>query len=93
MGFDVDATRKKRLSHKSRYRGFREADLVFGRFADANLDRLTSEQLDRYEKLLEENDQDLWAWVTKARPVPARHDHDVMEMLQRLDYAQGRAAG
>ncbi len=74
-------TRKKRLLHRSRYRGVLEADLLFGRFAQAHLEALTPAQLDRYETLLEESDADLLAWVTGQRPVPARHDHDVLAML------------
>jgi antitoxin CptB len=75
-------TRKKRLLHRSRYRGVLEADLLFGRFADAHLQRLTPGQLDRYEALLDESDADLLAWVTGRRPVPARHDNDVLAMLR-----------
>ena len=75
-------TRKKRLLHRSRYRGVLEADLLFGRFADAHLQGLTPGQLDRYEALLDESDADLLAWVTGRRPVPARHDNDVLAMLR-----------
>ena len=75
-------TRKKRLLHRSRYRGVLEADLLFGRFADVHLHGLTPGQLDRYEALLDESDADLLAWVTGRRPVPARHDNDVLAMLR-----------
>jgi antitoxin CptB len=88
MGSDSTATRRKRLRHRSRYRGFREADLLFGAFADRHLDSLSEEQLDQYERLLDESDEALWAWVTGARPVPARHDHELMRRLQKLDYAR-----
>ena len=80
------ATRRKRLNHRSRYRGFLEADLVFGHFADRHLAELDGAELDRYETLLDEDDQDLWAWVTRQRPVPARHDHELMRQLQELAY-------
>jgi antitoxin CptB len=91
---DELSNRRRKLLHRSRYRGFLEADLVFGRFTAAHLDRLSEAQLDRYEQLLREDDHDLWAWITGCRPVPARHDNDVMGMLQRLDYVRettGRA--
>jgi antitoxin CptB len=78
-------TRKKRLLHRSRYRGMLEADLLFGRFAAAHLEGLSPGQLDRYEALLEEGDNDLLAWVAGRRPVPARHDNDVMAMLRRFE--------
>lgn len=84
---ETTAIRRKRLLHRSRYRGFREADLLFGRFAERHLDGMDDTLLDQYERLLDESDQDAYAWVTGQRPVPARHDNAVMRMLQRLDYA------
>lgn len=59
---------------------------MFGRFADTHLDGLGEKALGRYEALLDEADQDLWAWVTRQRPVPARHDHEVMRLLQELAF-------
>ena len=64
--------RLKRLRLRSVRRGIREMDLLLGRFAEG-LDRLTATDLDGYERLLEENDQDLLAWVTGLRLAPADH--------------------
>jgi antitoxin CptB len=79
------ATRRKRLLHRSRYRGFLEIDLVLGRFAAAHLDGLDEGQLDRYEALLGESDQDLFAWISGRRRAPARHENDVLDMLRCFD--------
>ena len=70
---------------RSRYRGFLEIDLVLGRFAAAHLDGLDEGQLDRYEALLGESDQDLFAWISGRRRAPARHENDVLDMLRRFD--------
>ncbi len=82
--------RRKRLIHQSRYRGFLESDLFFGRFADVHLAALTPEQLDRYEALLGESDHDLFAWISGHRPVPPEHDHDVFRLLRNFDFVQAR---
>lgn len=85
MVSDVSETaeaRRKRLLHRSRYRGQLEADLLFGGFAAAHLGGLDPGQLDRYEALLDEPDADLLAWIVNGRPVPARHDNDVLAMLK-----------
>lgn len=82
--------RRKRLVYRSRYRGVLESDLFFGRFADAHVAALTAEQLDRYEALLNENDHDLFAWISGRRPVPAEHDHDVFRMLKNFDVVSAR---
>ncbi|HSK38178.1 MAG TPA: succinate dehydrogenase assembly factor 2 [Arenibaculum sp.] len=73
--------RRKRLSFRSWHRGTREADLIMGRFADRYVREMTEEQLDRYERLLELSDPDLYNWMTGREPVPAEHDSDVMRML------------
>jgi antitoxin CptB len=84
MSIDALDSRRKRLLYRSRYRGFLESDILFRRFAESMLARLTAMQLDRYEALLKESDQDLYAWIIGQRPVPARHDHDVMALLRQV---------
>lgn len=76
------AIRRKRLIYQSRYRGRLEGDLLLGGFADRHLATLDGAELDRYEALLGEADQDLLAWVSGQAAVPARHDHEVFRMLR-----------
>jgi antitoxin CptB len=75
-------TRRKRLLHRSRYRGQLEADLLIGNFAAAYIPTMDEGQLGRLEALLEESDADILAWAAGGRPAPARHDHDVLAMLR-----------
>ena len=63
-------TRLKRLRMRSMRRGIREMDLILSAFADAELDRMSDEELQVYDRLLNENDQDLYAWVTGQTPAP-----------------------
>jgi antitoxin CptB len=74
--------RRRRLLYQSRYRGRLEGDLLIGGFADRHLASLSDAQLDRYEALMQESDQDLFAWISGQQPVPERHDHDVFRLLQ-----------
>jgi antitoxin CptB len=82
--------RRKRLLYQSRYRSRLEGDLLFGGFADQHLASLSAQQLDRYEALLQESDQDLLAWISGQRPVPERHDHDVFCLLQGFRLVERR---
>ena len=66
-------TRIKRLRMRSWRRGIKEMDLILGGFADAELAGLDGATLDAYERLLEENDWDLYYWVTGARAAPGTH--------------------
>lgn len=65
-------TRLKRLHMRSWRRGIKEMDLVLGHFSDDHLDGLEGAELDTYEALLNENDQDLLRWITGLDPVPDR---------------------
>ena len=64
--------RLKRLSMRSWRRGTKEMDLILGRFWDSEGAALDQDTLDLYETMLEENDQDLYAWVC-GRAVPPEH--------------------
>lgn len=79
--------RRKRLIYQSRYRGRLESDLLLGRFADRYVMTLDASQLDRYEALLGESDHDLFAWISGRAPVPAHHDHEVLDLLRRFEFA------
>ena len=63
--------RLKRMAMRSWRRGTKEMDLVLGPFSDAHLAGLSSEELDLYDALLAENDQDLMAWVLGQSAPPA----------------------
>jgi antitoxin CptB len=63
--------RLKRMAMRSWRRGTKEMDLVLGPFADANLGGLSPADLDLYDALLEENDQDLMAWILGQSAPPA----------------------
>jgi len=44
-------------------RGIRELDLVFGRFLVRGFDDLSPEYLDGFERLLDQNDLDIYDWL------------------------------
>lgn len=64
--------RLKRMRMRSWRRGTKEMDLILGPWADARLAGMTPPALDLYDRLLEENDQDLYPWIT-GHAVPPAH--------------------
>lgn len=75
---DEHEARLRRLRMRSWRRGTREMDLILGPYADAHLAAMDAATLDAYEALLEENDQDLYPWITArmtgaAASVPPHH--------------------
>ena len=77
--------RLKRLRMRSWRRGTKEMDLILGPFADAHLTRLDDATLEAYDRLLQENDQDLYLWVTGKFDPPAVH----RDMIARIAAAAG----
>jgi antitoxin CptB len=73
--------RKKRLLFRSWHRGMREADLILGSFAEANLAGFDDARLDRYEALLECPDADLFDWIAGRAVPPPEYDTDVTRLL------------
>jgi len=64
--------RVKRLRMRSMRRGIKEMDLILTAFADAELADLDIGEIDLYDRLLSENDHDLYQWVSGQvqTPVP-----------------------
>ncbi len=77
--------RLKKLRMRSWRRGMKEMDLILGPYADQALSQFSAAQLDAYEDLLNENDQDLYLWVTGAQPAPA----ELIPMLTQIADASG----
>lgn len=63
--------RLKRMRMRSWRRGTKEMDLVLGPWSDLHLADLGEDDLALYDALLEENDQDLMAWILGHASPPA----------------------
>jgi len=74
--------RCRRLLFRCWHRGTQENDLILGAFAETSLARLDSNQLDRFEALLDCPDTDLFDWILGGSRPPPEHDHDVMQLLR-----------
>ena len=75
---DTNARLKERLDRirfRAWRRGFREADMVLGPFADRVGPELTDAELTEFESLLaEDNDHVLYSWIIETAPTPPEHD-------------------
>ena len=78
----MDGTRVNRIRFRAWRRGFREADLILGPFADSHAPSMSSDELDRFEALLEQADHDIYGWILGSLPVPAAFDDDLMARLR-----------
>ena len=78
-------TRKKRLIYRSNYRGFKEADLILGGYAKANIDTMTEADVMVFEYLLEAKDHDIYGWIMETLPVPTQYDTPLLKRLRAFD--------
>ncbi len=74
---DSPDVRLRRIRYRSWHRGCKETDVILGNFADKALHLLeTDEALQNYEDLLDEQDVDIWNWITGKTPLAdGQYDH------------------
>ncbi len=85
--------RLRKLAFRANHRGMKELDLIIGRFADAHLSELTSEELDQFERILEVPDPQMYAWIMGTEDVPAEQDNALFARIRQIrlipaDYSQ-----
>lgn len=76
--------KRARLLYQSRKRGIKENDLLMGRFAHEYLHDFTLEQLEDYDVILNDHDNewDMYFWMIGNKPLPEYLvDSKVMAML------------
>ena len=88
-----DETRLKKLKFRAWHRGFREADLILGPFADRYVASLTPDLLDQFELLLEVPDHDLYEWIVDRSEPPPEWDGELLSMIKQFRFEAFEARG
>ena len=95
MRSSVSATTKAtvaRAKFRAWRRGFREADLILGPFADRHAPAMNAAELARFERLMDQPDHDLYAWVCGTAAAPSEFDDDILASLRAFYSCPPRAA-
>lgn len=80
---DETKARLGRVSFRAWRRGFREADLVLGPFADREAPALSERDLTDFETLLMlDDDHHLYAWIIGTEAAPAEYETPVMARIR-----------
>lgn len=74
--------RRKRLIFRAWRRGFKEADLIMGAFAEAEANGWNEAEIAAFEALLDAPDHDVYAWLTGHLALPAAHDTALFARLR-----------
>lgn len=78
--------RLKRLRYRSWHRGCKETDLILGGYCDRYLERMDSAELTLCEALLEEDDSDIWAWLTEKSQSPKSEYEPLLVKLRNFQH-------
>ena len=79
---EADDIRLRRLIMRSNRRGIKEMDIILGRFAECGLANLCAHEITLYDRMLSENDHDLYAWVTAKVASPKIYEN-LIEKIAR----------
>ncbi|MEM9809622.1 MAG: succinate dehydrogenase assembly factor 2 [Pseudomonadota bacterium] len=79
---------RKRLLYRAKYRGFKEADMVVGRFAEASLGAMSDDEVEEFRLLLEVPDHTLYAWVVGREEAPDNYQGSVLTKMQAFDVSK-----
>ncbi len=74
-------SRRKRLLYRSNHCGMVENDIMLGRFASAVVADMDEAELDEFERILAEGDNDLYNWITGKEPTPKHLDTAIMAAI------------
>jgi antitoxin CptB len=89
----MEDLRLKKLRYRAEHRGFREADIIIGGFAEKHLHALSPAQLDEFERLIDQPDQDLYAWIIGRQPTPPEFEGEVMDLIRAFRFTAHTTIG
>jgi succinate dehydrogenase flavin-adding protein (antitoxin of CptAB toxin-antitoxin module) len=75
----------KKLLYQSKNRGCKETDLILGKFANRFLLDADKESLRDFAMILEQDDTDIYDWVTQKILPPPHLDSKVMQSLLKFN--------
>ena len=85
--------RRKKLRIRAWRRGFKEADLILGRYADQALESMSETDIADFDLLLNQLDADIYRWGIGRAPTPAAFDTPVMDALKTFRVDRDAAFG
>lgn len=74
----------KKLLYQSCNRGCKETDLIIGLFARENLGKMNDNDLLTFEKILQQNDADLYDWYVGKKPIPKEISSGIMTKIMNF---------
>lgn len=89
----MDETRIGRILFRAWRRGFREADLILGPFAESYCRNFSEAEFVAFEALLNQDDHDVYNWINGKAEAPPEFDTPILERLRDFQRALPVASG
>jgi antitoxin CptB len=89
----MDEARLKRLQFRAWRRGFLEADLILGPFADSHVLSLTEAEVEAFERLLDRSDHDVYGWVVGGGDAPTDAEARLISRIRAFHASPGPLPG
>jgi antitoxin CptB len=85
--------RRRRTLFRAWHRGMREMDILYGKFADSEIAKLSDGELDQLEALMELPDRDVLMFMTGEADTPANYDTALFRRLKDFHTHDGPIFG
>ena len=83
---------RKKLIHRSKQRGWLEVDIILGSWANDNIMKLKDNQLNKYEKILNQDTTDIFDYIIKSKDIPKSLDQnlifDIRNYSKEIDFSK-----
>ena len=86
-------TRRKRIRIRAWRRGFKEMDLILGRYADQHLAGMDENSVSQFEVLLDQDDQDVYGWIIERSKTPVEFEGALMTALKAFRVSEFASLG
>jgi succinate dehydrogenase flavin-adding protein (antitoxin of CptAB toxin-antitoxin module) len=73
--------------YRAKQRGHLELDLLLGKYAEEKVPQMDMKQLVQTEKLLSEENPDMWMWLTHQQPAPEHVQNNPIFKVLRVNRA------
>jgi antitoxin CptB len=83
MPESIDA-RRKRIAFRCRQRGMLETSLLLRSFSKQQLPMMIEEELDRFELILDADDNELLDWIVGRNEPPAGIDRKILLLIKNF---------
>ncbi len=76
----------KKAIYRSSHRGCRETDFILGDFAKEKIFSFETEKFSLYEKFIEEDDWNIYAWFGGQIPTPKKYQDLILEIKEFCNF-------